>query len=114
MIKAIQIATGKARQEARPPSHDGEYITIYTSDVTSDVIAEHNGGTFCWDDFGHLDYSNPAAEAADLAVREDGDEAIRQGSGSPLTSCGYDATAEMIALGWATAADFDGCTYLRV
>lgn len=101
-IKSLRIATGKARTEGRSPSHDGEYITVYASDVTDDIIAEHNGGTFDIeaDDESEPDLADIQTEARATFV-----------TGDPLKSCGYDAIQEMIQLGWATAAEFDDCQY---
>lgn len=120
MIKIARIATGKARAEGRQPSHDGEYITIYYStDNTSDIIAEHNAGTFCLDDEG-LNVDG-LSEAEEEALREEWDgiraEAYgiaREDKGEAIKSqygVGSEAKAEMISLGWATERNFDGNHY---
>jgi hypothetical protein len=102
-ILSRQIAVGRARKENRAPSHDGEYITAYFSDVTGDIVAENNGGTFCVDDLGEED--------EDAEVQAEIYKAARTMDGVPLKSCGTEAKREIIALGWATADDFDSCTF---
>jgi hypothetical protein len=120
MIKTARIATGKARAEGRQPSHDGEYITIYYStDKTSDIIAEHNAGTFCLDDEGLTVDGLSAAEEEALkeewdGIRAEAYEITHDDTGEAIKSqyaVGSEAKAEMISLGWATAQNFDGNSY---
>ena len=114
MIKTAIIATGKARAEGRQPSHDGEYITIYYStDNTSDIIAEHNAGTFCLDDEGINVEGLPEDQEAALreewdGIRSEAYEIARKDQGETLRHSGSEAKAEIIELGWANESDFDG------
>jgi len=117
MLKTARIATGAARAEGRQPSHDGEFITIiYNTSDPSAIIAEHNAGTFCLDEMAYppegLDEEQEAAYRAEWgAAQTEAYEAARKDSGEPLVRCGSDAREEIVELGWATVANFDGDHY---
>ena len=106
MVEYKRIATGKAREEGRAPSHDGEYITVYRDggDFDSQVIAEHNAGTFDLDaepeEDGPEDWDAIRAEA----YSEDGWQL--------MSSAGFEARNQMIELGWTRAENWDGNHYI--
>lgn len=105
-IMTATIAIGTARREGRAPSHDGEYISIYYRHGDGEIIAEHNGGSFCLDDWNDED------RPEDKQVWAESYAAKSAGIGEPLRRCGSEARAEMIELGWATADEFEGDLYL--
>lgn len=103
-ILTARIATGQTRAEERQPSHDGEYITVYYVPGEADVVAENNGGTFSLDDEGGDDPD----ETTWIDIRAEAYALMLRGDGEPLRSCGSEAKSEIIALAWASDADFDG------
>lgn len=100
-IKTAVLAVGKARTEDRAPSHDGEFVTIYWRGRGDEVIAENNGGTFCWDDFG-LDLDGVDAAADEVEAKEEGGRLIASNGGTEadLSQCNSGVLTEMRELGW--------------
>lgn len=54
LIYADTITIGRAYEEGRAPSHDGEYLTVYYTRGSDDYIVTDNGGvawtSYNWDD----------------------------------------------------------------
>jgi hypothetical protein len=97
-IMITAIATGSAKAEGRTPSHDGEFVTIYSIQDGS-WIGSSNGGAFGEDDLLTEEGAEMLSEIREAVNSFTADKAV----GEEIETSA-DASALMIREGWIIAS----------